>query len=32
MSKCITGQVEFIWLSPGPLMLTDGLTDLCTQV
>jgi len=25
MSKCLSRGVEFIWLSPGPLKLTNGL-------
>lgn len=32
MSKCLSRRVEFIWLSPGPLKLTDEPTDLCTQI
>lgn len=25
MSECLSRGVEFIWLSPGPLKLTNGL-------
>lgn len=32
MSNCLSRGVEFIWLSPRPLKLTNGLTDLCTQL
>lgn len=30
--KFLDRRVEFVWFSPGPLKLSDGLTDLCTQL